>query len=122
LTLVLAAQITKMLVGIPLADAQELLDELAFNARCHVIRKPAAYIRKLLGDYKAGTFRPEVAAFERRRRENLRANEAARTAAARMRPGDTVPPPPPKERTPEEIAAGLEALAAMRAGLGRKPH
>ena len=129
LALNLCAQIARTLAGIPLDDAQVLIDEMAWNARFHPVHSPGRYMRKLIGAYRAGTFTPEVAQFERRYRERIADNERSRRisearhleALAQGQLPDP-PPAPIRERTAEETATGLAALAAMRAGLGRTRH
>jgi hypothetical protein len=123
LTLALCAQLARMLAGIPFADAQAILDEMAFNARAHGVNNPGGYTRKLLREYKAGAFKPEVAQFERQRREHRRRLEAEIERAKRIRPEDAlIPKPPPPARTPEQTARGLEAIANMKAMLKARRH
>jgi hypothetical protein len=125
----LCVQLGRMLASTPEAVAQELLDEMAYNARFYPINTPGGYIRRLLSLRQRGEFVPEVAHFERQRREKIAANEQARQLAERrhleaLAQGQlpSFRPPPAQERTPEEEAAGLAALAAIRANLGMKPR
>lgn len=128
LPVLVCVQLARMLEGTPEAVAQELLDEMSYNSRCYAIINPAAYMRRLLGLYKRGEFAPEVAHFERERREKIAANERAKQLAEKMHlealAQGRLPPSRPIvfERSEEETAKGLEALAAMKAMLrGGRP-
>jgi hypothetical protein len=120
ISLAMQVGIAKILCGLPYADAQMLLDELAGAAQHTTVRNPAAYIRKLRSLHLAGTLIPEhaerIAAL---RAAQARRNEAARQRALNMRPGER-PPDTPKK--PRDHSAREAAMEQMRAILGyREP-
>ncbi len=128
LAALVCVQLGKMLSSTPEAVAQEMLDEMAYNARCHNINSPCAYIRRLLNLHRQGEFSPEVAHFERERRKRQKTAEAIRQnnerlhlealAEGRLPSG---PPKAPIVRTPEDEAIANAYLAEMRAMLSMKP-
>ena len=129
LSALLCVQLGRMLSSTPEAVAQEILDEMAYNARFYPINTPGGYVRRLLNLHQRGEFEPEVAHFERQRREQHQRNERIRLENERrhlesLAQGQfpQAPTPPVKDRTPEEEARGREALAALRASLGMKPR
>jgi hypothetical protein len=119
----LCVQLGRMLASTPEAVAQELLDEMAFNARCHPIRQPGAYLRSLLNRHQRGEFSPEVAHFERERREHIQANQRAQQIAeqrhlAALAQGQLPASPPIViERTADAEAQARLALAQARLAL-----
>ncbi len=116
----LCVQLGRMLASTPEAIAQEMLDEMAFNARCHVINSPGGYVRRLLNLHHRGEFSPEVAYFERARREHIAANERARIFAERRHlealAQGQLPPAPPlaMNRSDEDEAQAEQALAQAK--------
>ena len=114
ITLAAQAGIVRILCGLPFADAQMLLDELAGAAQHTVIRNPIAYLRRLLSLHLSGTLIPEHAERIAALRAAQARNEAARQRALNMRPGER-PPDTPKK--PRDHSAREAAMAAMRAAL-----
>jgi hypothetical protein len=108
------AGIVRILCGLPYADAQMLLDELAGAAQHTAIRNPAAYVRKLLSLHMSGELVTEHAERIAAQRAAQARNEAARQRALAMKPGER---PPDKTTTPRSHAAREAAMAVMRAKL-----
>jgi hypothetical protein len=104
----------RILCGLPFADAQMLLDELAGAAQATAIRNPIAYLRRLLSLHLAGTLIPEHAERIAALRACTARNEAARQRALNLRPGER-PPDTPKK--PRDHSAREAAMAVMRAKL-----
>jgi hypothetical protein len=116
ISLAMQAGIVRILCGLPYADAQMLLDELAGAAQATAIRNPIAYLRRLLSLHLAGTLIPEHAERIAALRAAQARNEAARQRALNMRPGER-PPDTPKPTKPRDHSAREAAMAAMRAKL-----
>jgi hypothetical protein len=114
ISLAMQVGIAKILCGLPYADAQMLLDELAGAAQHTTIRNPIAYLRRLLSLHLSGTLIPEHAERIAALRAAQARNEAARQRALNMRPGER-PPDTPKK--PRDHSAREAAMAAMRAAL-----
>jgi hypothetical protein len=113
-------QLGRMLSSSPEAVAQEMLDEMAWNARHHVINNPAGYLRRLLNLHLRGEFSPETAHFERQRRERIEANAHALALAEQrhleaLRLGQ-LPATPPivVNRSAQDEAMALAALAQAK--------
>ena len=119
-SLVVQAQIIKSLCGVPLQDAQALLDELAGASQKTLILNPIGYLRRLLSLHREGTLifehAPRISEGRRRQREN----EAALKRATERRldsgggiAGSGGPPDPKRNR---QVA--LDAIAQIRVNLG----
>ena len=120
ISLLVKAQIIKALCGVPLQDAQSLLDELTGARQKTPIQNPVGYLRRLLSLYREGTLifehAPRISEDRRRQREN-EAN-LKRAAQRRLDSGgsgcsSSGPPNPPRSRE-----AALAAIAQIRMNLG----
>jgi hypothetical protein len=121
ITLAAQAGMVRILCGLPFADAQMLLDELAGAAQQTAIRNPIAYLRRLLSLHLSGTLIPEHAERIAALRAAQARNEAARQRALAMRL-DERPPDIPKPKKPRDHSARLAAMEQMRSILGyREP-
>jgi hypothetical protein len=121
ISLAMQVGIARILCGLPYADAQMLLDELAGAAQHTTIRNPVAYLRRLLSLHLAGTLIPEHADRIAALRAAQARNEAARQRALAMRL-DERPPDIPKPTKPRDHSARLAAMEQMRSILGyREP-
>jgi hypothetical protein len=121
ISLAMQVGIAKILCGLPYADAQMLLDELAGAAQHTTIRNPIAYLRRLLSLHLSGTLIPEHAERIAALRAAQARNEAARQRALAMRL-DERPPDIPKPTKPRDHSARLAAMEQMRSILGyREP-
>ena len=112
-------QIVRVLAGLPHQTAQQIADELSFNARGHTVLNPAGYTRRLCQLHAQGKLRIEVAHLEeqrRRRRQQIEQSIAANNATV---PADEYrrppPAPPPTTRSAESIAIAERELAKMKA-------
>lgn len=65
------------LAGVPAQEQQALLDELAWNARDHGVKRPVGYLRALLTLRSQGRLTLEVAHLEADRRRQIEANQRA---------------------------------------------
>ena len=120
-SLAMQAGIIRILCGLPYADAQMLVDELAGAAQHTTIRNPIAYLRRLLSLHLSGTLIPEHAERIAALRAAQARNEAARQRALAMRL-DERPPDIPKPTKPRDHSAREAAMEQMRAILGyREP-
>jgi len=118
-SLAVKAQIIKCLCGVPLQDAQALLDELTGAGQKTLIQNPIGYLRRLLSLHREGALifehAPRISEGRRRQREN----EAAirRATERRLESGgsgcSSGPPNPQRNR---QIA--LTAIAQIRLNLG----
>ena len=121
ISLAMQVGIARILCGLPYADAQMLLDELAGAAQHTTIRNPIAYLRRLLSLHLAGTLIPEHADRIAALRAAQARNEAARQRALAMRL-DERPPDIPKPTKPRDHSARLAAMEQIRSILGyREP-
>lgn len=119
-SLVVQAQIIKSLCGVPLQDAQALLDELAGAGQKTLILNPIGYLRRLLSLHREGTLILEHAHRISEGRRRQRENEAALKRATERRldsgggiAGSSGPPDPKRNR---QVA--LDAIAQIRVNLG----
>jgi hypothetical protein len=121
ISLAMQVGIAKILCGLPYADAQMLLDELAGAAQHTTIRNPIAYLRRLLSLHLSGTLIPEHAERIAALRAAQARNAAARQRALAMRL-DERPPDTPEPKKPRDHSAREAAMEQMRAILGyREP-